>query len=259
MAGSLIDALDARRGIVCAVGAGGKKTTLHRILAEHPGRVGLTATVMSTLPDHGIVDTRLIAAAPELRESVPSAAIHHRRVAFAAPGHKPGRFAGLSPDEVAELHRLGNFDVTLIKADGARMRGIKAPRPDEPVVVPGCTTLISVVSAAVIGQALGERIAHRAERLAGLLDISIGTPITAAHIGCLLSNGHGHRQHVGTARHIAVINQVDDAGRLLHARDAARTALSSATPPDRVVLASMTAAEPVVEIVQPSGGREAGI
>ena len=259
MACSLIDALDARRGIVCAVGAGGKKTTLYRILAEHPGRVGLTATVMSTLPDHGIVDTRLIATASELRRSVPSVAMHHHRVAFAAPGHRPGRFAGLDPDEAAELHRLGHFDVMLVKADGARMRGIKAPRADEPVVVPGCTTLISVVSAAVIGQALDEHVAHRAELLAELLDISIGTPITASHIGRLLSSAHGHRQHLRTARHIAVINQVDDAARLLQARDAARTALSSATPPERVVLASMTAAEPIIEIIQPSAEREAGI
>ena len=258
MACSLIDALDARRGIVCAVGAGGKKTTLHRILAEHPGRVGLTATVMSTLPDQDIVDQRLIATPSELRQSVPAAAMHHHRVAFAAPGHKPGRFAGLDPDAVAELHRLGRFDVTLVKADGARMRGIKAPRADEPAVVPGCTTLISVVSAAVIGEALDERVAHRTERLADLLDTSIGTPVTAAHIGRLLSSAHGHRQHLGTARHIAVINQVDDAGRLLQARDAARIALSSATPPERVVLASMTAAQPIVEILQPSSGGEVG-
>ncbi len=256
MPGSLIDALGARSGIVCAVGAGGKKTILHRILADHPGRVGLTATVMSTFPDHGMVDARLTAEPSELRQRVPGSARHHRRVAFARPGHKPGRVAGLDPDLVAELHARSHFDVSLVKADGARMRGIKAPRADEPVVVPGCTTLISVVSAAVIGQALDERIAHRVERLGELLGIPAGTPITAAHIGGLISDEHGGRQRLGTARHIAVINQVDDGGRLMEARRAARIALDSATPPERVILASMTAADPIAEVIEPSPAGE---
>ena len=37
----LLDVLEARAGIVCAVGAGGKKTTLYRLADLHPGRVGL--------------------------------------------------------------------------------------------------------------------------------------------------------------------------------------------------------------------------
>ena len=49
---ALIDALEAREGIVCAVGAGGKKSVLYQLAREHPGRFALTATVHTTeFPD----------------------------------------------------------------------------------------------------------------------------------------------------------------------------------------------------------------
>jgi hypothetical protein len=41
----LIEVLDARSGMVCLVGAGGKKTTLYRLASIHPGRIGVTSTV----------------------------------------------------------------------------------------------------------------------------------------------------------------------------------------------------------------------
>ena len=43
-----VDLLDARSGIVCAVGAGGKKTTLYALARRHPGRIALTTTVQNT-------------------------------------------------------------------------------------------------------------------------------------------------------------------------------------------------------------------
>jgi len=50
---SLLDLLEARAGIVCAVGAGGKKSVLQQLAAQHPGRVALTATVTTTqFPEH---------------------------------------------------------------------------------------------------------------------------------------------------------------------------------------------------------------
>ena len=248
----LVEALGAGTGIICATGAGGKKSVLHRLLAAHPGRVGLTATVMSSLPARDAVDVCRIAGASQLSARVPDDATRHRRVAFAAPASKPGRVAGLAPALVTELHHRSGFDVTLVKADGARMRGIKAPRPDEPVIVPGCSTVISVVSAAVIGQPLDERTAHRIELLRERLDIQPGALITADHVGQLLSDPHGGRQHLGNARHIALINQVDDPVRLAQARRAAHRALAAAKPPERVVLASMIALEPIIEIVEPS-------
>ena len=50
----LLDALEAHSGLVCFVGAGGKKTILYRLGAAHPGRVGITATL--ALKDANLVE-----------------------------------------------------------------------------------------------------------------------------------------------------------------------------------------------------------
>ena len=66
----LIDALGAHSGIVCAVGAGGKKSVLYQLAREHPGRYALTATVHTTVfPDDLSVDPAIDDAAA-LRERV---------------------------------------------------------------------------------------------------------------------------------------------------------------------------------------------
>jgi hypothetical protein len=45
---ALIDVLEAREGLVCAVGAGGKKSVLYQLVREHPGPVALTSTAHTT-------------------------------------------------------------------------------------------------------------------------------------------------------------------------------------------------------------------
>lgn len=252
---SLASALLAGQGVICAAGAGGKKTTLYRLLAEAPGRVGFTATAMTTLPPRRRIDVRLIAEPEALAAQVPLAAQTHRRIAYACPSEKSARVAGLPPALIAELHHAGGFDLTLVKADGARMRGIKAPRADEPLLVPGCTTVIFVVSANVIGQPLDESIAHRVPILAERLGLAPGNPITPAHVGRLLSHPQGAWQGVGNAHLVALINQVDNPERQDLASAAAAAALAGEKPPSRVVLAAMAAEQPLVDIVETTPNR----
>lgn len=246
---ALIDLLQARSGLVCAAGAGGKKTTLFRLARLHPGRVGLSATVFTLRFPRNLGAVERVAAEADLRLQVPEAARTQRKVAFAQPSQKPGRVAGLSPAGLAACHRDAGFDVTLVKADGARMRGIKAPREDEPVYPLGTTTVLYLVSAAVLGEPLGEAVAHRPERLSALVALAIGEPIRPLHVGRLLAAEQGALQHVGSAHVIPVINAVDDEQRLHLARRAAEQALTANPRLDRVVLASMRAAEPVREVL----------
>jgi len=255
MTACLIDALQARSGIVCAVGAGGKKTALYRLLESHPGKLGLTATAMTTPPPRRLLDIRLVDSADALTQAVPRAAAMHRRVGFACPSPKSGRLAGLPPASLADLHASAGFDVTLVKADGARMRGIKAPRDDEPLVAPGCRTVVFVVSAGVIGKRLDETVAHRLPELTRRLDIAPGEPITPDHVGHLLSHPMGAAHRVGEATLIALISQVDDPARVELARRAARRAMAGDRPPSRVVLGAMTAPDPVVDIVESTASR----
>ena len=79
------------------------------------------------------------------------AADRSRPIAYACPSDKPGRHAGALPATIRAIHDDGGFAATYVKADGARMRWIKAPSSDEPMLVPGADVVIPVVSARSIG------------------------------------------------------------------------------------------------------------
>ena len=252
---SLPEALLATHGIVCVVGAGGKKSTLYRLIDQASGRVGFTATTMSTTPDQKRFDACILAEPGRLALDVPRAASHQHRIAYACPSVKSGRIAGLPPGLVARLHEHGDFNLTLVKADGARMRGIKAPRADEPCLVPGCSVVIFVVSAHVLGQPLTEAIAHRVPILAERLGMTVGERITPMHIGRLLSHPQGAWQGVEQCPLVTLINQVDSPGQRALAMTVAKTALTGEKPPSRVVLGSMIAEQPLIDILERPPGK----
>ncbi|MGI9223645.1 MAG: selenium cofactor biosynthesis protein YqeC [Woeseiaceae bacterium] len=245
----LIDLLAARDGIVCAVGAGGKKSVLYQLAREHPGRVALTATVHTTefpadLPfDHVVCDEAL------LRNRV-LATERSRSVAYAIPSSKAGRHAGVPAAMIRSIHDKGGFAATFVKADGARMRWIKAPATDEPVIVPGADTVIPVVSARAIGEPLSERVAHRVEQVEAVTGVARGMPLTPEAVGRLMASEGGALHSTGAARVVPVINMVDNARQEQVARAAAAAAIDMTSRFDRVVLCCLQRpAEPVVAVV----------
>jgi len=251
MTESLLELLEAESGIVCAVGAGGKKSILNLLCAHHPGRVALTASVGTTrfppLPGlEVVVEEDEQALAGRIRQAPRIA-----KVAYARPTDKPGRLGGVTMQLIERVHAEGGFAASYVKADGARMRWIKAPAPDEPVIPPACTTLIGVVSARAIGQPFDERVAHRLERLSRVTDIARTEPISPAHVGRLIAHPEGLMKRAEGRAMVAVINMVDDAVREVLAREAAEAALDLAPRLDRVVLARLNHPEaPVVAVIR---------
>jgi probable selenium-dependent hydroxylase accessory protein YqeC len=246
---ALVDALEAHEGIVCAVGAGGKKSVLYQLAREHRGRFALTATVHTTVfPDElglqSIIDDdaalrqRLQAADPGLS------------VAYACPSGKPGRHAGAKPATIRAIHDEGGFDATFVKADGARMRWIKAPAPDEPIIVPGADVVVPVVSARALGEPLGERVAHRVDRVAAVTGVAPGEIVTPEAVGRLLASEQGALYRVAGGRVAPVINMVDNDDKEELARAAATAAIAMTSRFDRVVLCCLRRPErPVVAVV----------
>lgn len=246
---TLIDALDAREGLICAVGAGGKKSVIYQLAREHPGRVALTATVHTTVFPDDLGLQSVIEDDPELEARV-AAADHGRSVAYACPSGKPGRHAGVSPDTIRAIHDAGGFAATLVKADGARMRWIKAPAPGEPVIVPGADVVIPVVSARAIGEPLGERVAHRVDRVAAVTGVAPGEVLTPEAVGRLLASDQGSLHCTASARVAPVINMVDNDDKEQRARAAASAAIAMTSRFDRVVLCSLRRpGAPVVAVV----------
>lgn len=246
----LLEALEARRGVVCLVGAGGKKTTLYRLAAAHGGRVGITSTVAIPPFPAALAARRVIADDSVILAKVAEAAARARVVAFAKPSIKPGRLGGIEPSQVVAISAAARFEVTLVKADGARSRWIKAPEIDEPQIPKEASTVIPVVSARAIGEPLSDHIAHRVDRLARLLKMRPGDILTAEHIACLLANEEGMLKDVGRARVIPLINMVDNGAIKDMAWEAATRALALSERFDRVVLACMRHPVPLVGVVE---------
>ena len=246
---ALIDGLGAPEGIVCAVGAGGKKSVLYQLLHEHPGRVALTATVHNTEFPADLDVQQIIDDDENLRARVQHEA-RSRSVAYACPSSKAGRHAGASPATIRAIHDEGGFAATFVKADGARMRWIKAPSPEEPVLVPNADIVIPVVSARAIGEPLGERVAHRVDRVAAITGVAPGQRLTPEALARLLTSEHGSLQGAGGARVAPVINMVDNEEQEEKARAAAEAAISMTSRFDCVVPCCLRRPEkPVVAVV----------
>lgn len=255
MADLLLDLLDARDGIVCAVGAGGKKTVLQHLAARHPQRVALTATVYTTHfpPELGFA----IAVDEPARLPERVAALDGGvKVAYACPSDKPGRYAGVPAATIERIHREQRYAATYVKADGARMRWIKAPEDDEPALPEACTTIIAVVSARAIGEALGPRVAHRIDRIRDITGLAEGDVIEPGHVARLLVHPQGLARARTGRRFVPVINMVDDERRAALARRVAVMALELDPALDRVVLTCLDRDDdPVVDVVRRRAAR----
>ena len=251
---ALLDLLAAHRGLVCVVGAGGKKSTLYRLVEAHlacgASRVGLTCTVAMAPPPPSL-GRPLIAESAALAHELAERSQAGGVLVYAQPSAKPGRIGGVPPAVVAGLHAEGGFDVTLVKADGARMRWIKAPAEDEPVLPPGAATVLPLVSAKIFGQPLAPAIAHRLERVAAVTGAEPGEPLTPEHVARLLTSELGALRGCGSSTVVPIINMVDDRSKRAAALETARRALERSDRLARVVLTNMVAPDPVIEVVTP--------
>ncbi len=248
MTTELLETFYAHNGLVSLIGAGGKKTTLLRLARSHPGRVGVTSTVLIPPFTKQLQAQEVVEPADRLTAAVEAAAFRSRRVAFALPAEKPKRLGGVDPAQVVEIHRRAGFDLCLVKADGARFKGIKAPGAAEPVI-PESSVVIPIVSASVFGEPLSEQIAHRVDRIVTLTGAVRGDPIAPEHVARLLAAAQGALQNIGEARVIAAINMVHTAAQRRLARQAAELVLALTDRIDRIVLTRMVDDLPIVDVV----------
>lgn len=240
----------ARRGLISVVGAGGKKSTLFRLIAAHPGRIGITSTVY-TPPFRRRLGAEVVIAGPEeLPQAVAEATKDHLRVAYALFSDKPARFKGVPPQQVLAIHQSAGFEATFIKADGARLRWIKAPDQNEPQIPQPATTVVPVVSVRAIGQPLSGEVAHRWQRVARITGLAGGETITAIHIARLLASPQGALKNAGNGTVIPVINMVESRAQQSLATAAAEQALALTNRISHVVLAAMAKLQPVVAVIR---------
>jgi molybdenum cofactor cytidylyltransferase len=198
----------ARRELVSIVGAGGKSTILFalgRDLTAAGARVILTTTtrVGADQPSEPIcwsADVADVAAAFLVGLPV-----------FVAAGRAPGKIVGPSPEAIDRLFAGTAPAYVVVEADGAHMMAIKAPADHEPLIPSASTTVIVVASLAAIGHAISE-VAHRPERVAGLIGAQPGDLLTLEGAAAVLLHPHGGLKGIpDTARVVMVLTRAGSA------------------------------------------------
>lgn len=243
----LLSAVDAESGVVCVAGAGGKKTMLYT-LANRATEKGIqsvvTATVRIPIFDEQVEQVITTEAPVEaLRE------VEESPVGVVAGRDGETRYLGYDPAVVDELARADIADVVLTKADGARTREFKAPGDREPQLPETTTTVLPIASAHVVGEPLSEAVVHRPERVASITGLEAGEEITASDVASVLASSDGGLKSVPDgATAIPVLNKVDDEELAGVGREIAGEVLDRANV-SRVVLASLIADEPVVDVI----------
>jgi probable selenium-dependent hydroxylase accessory protein YqeC len=241
----LTAALQAREGLVCVVGAGGKKSTLYT-LAERLDRAVVTATVRIPIFDDHVAAVR-VTESP--LEAIEAAGDDAWPLGLVPEQERPDRYRGYDPETVEAIDAADPVGTTLVKADGARTREFKAPGDREPQLPATADVVVPVASVQVVGEPLTDAAVHRPERVAALTDLSIGEEIGPEHVGRVLASPDGGLKGVpGGATAIPLLNKVDDEEWAAVAREVAAVIHERADVP-RVALTSMLADDPLVAVV----------
>jgi probable selenium-dependent hydroxylase accessory protein YqeC len=236
----------AAEGIVCVVGAGGKKTAM-AALAAGSERATLTATVR--IP-------KAFAEREEVARLVltddPAAAIRENDTwpLEVVPGPADeSRHAGYANEVVAGLRDVAPGPV-LVKADGARMRRFKAPNDREPQVPANTDTVLAIASAHAVGEPLDEGMVHRPELVSELTGRPVGDEIRPEDVAAVLAHERGGLKSVPeTATAVAVVNMVDDERLEQVGREVAAQTLDRSERVDRVALTKLDESK-VVAVVE---------
>ena len=220
----------ARRDLVSIVGAGGKSTILFalgRDLTAAGSRVILTTTtrVGADQPSEPICWSAEVADV--------EAAFLDGLPLFVAAGRAPGKIVGPSPEAIDRLFAGTTVAYVVVEADGAGQMAIKAPANHEPVIPSASTTVIVVASLAAIGHPISE-VAHRPERVAGLIGAQAGDLLTLEGAAAVLLHPDGGLKGIPVkARVVMVVTRAGSAPTGL-AADLA-TVLASHPRVDRVI------------------------
>jgi probable selenium-dependent hydroxylase accessory protein YqeC len=172
----------APRELVALVGAGGKTSTV-RLLGEELTANGASVITTTTT---AMLLREMAAVGPVLRQAdagpfVPAlkrALAERRRAGVAHADGEEGKVVGLSPSEVDRLWARGLADYIVVEADGSRGLPFKAFGAHEPQVPAAATTIVDVAGLDALGIPLDDGHVHRADTLAAILGVPLGSRIT---------------------------------------------------------------------------------
>lgn len=182
--------------VVSIIGCGGKTSLLHGLAAANthmPVLIGTTTRMQMPLPD--AYDRRWQPGMP----AAPGTTL-------AAEDAEGGKIRGISPEAWAAL--APHYGLTLLEADGSKMRPLKGWAAHEPVILPETTLTVGVCTLWPVGLTISDDLVHRLPLFTAITGAQAGMPCTPAHIASMVAHPQGMFARA-QGRRALWINQAD--------------------------------------------------
>ncbi|MEE8121061.1 MAG: selenium cofactor biosynthesis protein YqeC [Anaerolineales bacterium] len=246
--------------IVAFVGAGGKSTSIRRLVVELTPKIPvlITTTTKFALDQTDLAVQHIILRSKEDVRLFPALLYEGRSVIVTGERWSEGpKWTAPPEDLLADLLPLAAASgaVVLIEADGARGCSLKVPAEHEPVIPQFVDLVVPVMGLDVLGEKLEGNLVYRPEHVKTFLGISKDHIILPTDAARILAHRTGALKGVQRGAQVRVIlNKAETQKAVENGREIARLTLKT----DRtgsVILAQVQRANPVVEV----HGRIAGI
>jgi probable selenium-dependent hydroxylase accessory protein YqeC len=236
--------------VVAFTGGGGKTSAMFRLARElADARVLVTTTTRIWAPRPDEAPLLLVGSEDEARQAAYDPAWIQGVRVLGNELTPDGKLRGLPPEWIGAL--AADADYLLVEADGAAGKPLTAPREYEPVIPAATQLLVPVVGVDAVGVPLTAEYVHRAAEMAALLGVPPGTRLDPELVARVVLDPRGNVKGAPTsARIVPLVNKVDDAAREVVARDLADALLANGA--ERVVLARLASAAPVVAVLEPA-------
>lgn len=248
----ICEALELReKEVVSLVGGGGKTTLMFALAGElsSEGKRVITTTTTKILEPSSDETPLLILERNEemVPDLVRSSLGKFKHITLAAEKLTPEKLKGVSPELIVRLGALNLADYIIVEADGAARRPLKAPNATEPVIPPNTTLVVPVIGIDALNKPLNEEYVFRSEIASKLLEIPLGTIMSAHHVAALVTHPLGIlKDSPEGARIIPFINKMDLESGLKRGAELSRAILDSGYPGVcRVILGQVKQDNPV--------------
>lgn len=223
---------------------------LAKELAHNGCRVITTTTTKMLAPSLGTTEKLIIEKKEDAllrRMTMEMGGCRHITVASA--GDINGKLIGITPETAVSLVELEGVSHLIVEADGAARRSLKAPRDYEPVIPPNTTIVIAVAGIDALGGRLEEENVFRSALAADLLQVPLGTAVSAEMMARLITCPGGIPKGApAKAVIVPFINKMDIAGGIERGRQVARSILAEKHPQiPFVLLGQAQCSDPVLE------------
>ena len=247
------------RQIVAFVGAGGKSTSIRRLVEELTPETSvlITTTTKIALDQTDLAVNHIILRSKDNVRLFP--ALLNNGSSVIVTGERESeepKWTAPPEDLLADLLPLAAASgaVVLIEADGARGCSLKAPAEHEPVIPQFVDLVVPVMGLDAIGARLEGDLVFRPERVKTLLGIQKDHVLLPADAAMILAHGIGALKAVPQGAQVRVIlNKAETQKAVEQGREIAKLTLKA----DRimsVILAQVQQADPVVEVQERIAG-----